>query len=192
MSKHRGKQMHQASIAIQSKGGKTPKPIRVPLQDRIEPTPERMAKGDIVAGDHRIGRGEDWKGARSIGGRPIDRYRREGIISEAQHKAGTRHRADWMVGEGSQRLIALYGERSSDGKGELTDAQAERRHDYVMATQALGPELGPVVVHVVIMEKSAKSWAEERGRRGTGANAEGMVTLRLALDRLARYYGLTR
>lgn len=175
-------------VAMLRKGAR-PVPKRA-AQDDVGPTPEMLAKAGVTAGEHRISSGETWRGARCVNARPIDRYRRDGAVSEAQHRAGTRLRSDWIDGSGSGRTTALYGERQSPG-GDISDSQAERHHDYVLAMQALGPELSPVIVHVVLLEGSASSWAEQRGRRGTGAKVEGMVTLRIALDRLARHYRLT-
>lgn len=180
--------------AMLRKGEKRP-PTKA-REERLGPTPERLAKGDMVQADmpdgtHKVARGERVATVRVLSTAPLDRYRRDGNISEAQYRAGCRLRSDWAVGEGTRRLIALYGERQSSATGEISDAQAERRHEYVIAMQALGPELSPVIVHVVLMEGTAPGWAEDRGRRGTGAKVEGMVTLRIALDRLARHYGLT-
>lgn len=156
----------------------------------VLPTAEREAKGDLVHGDHVIERGEDWKGPRAVAVRPIDRYVRDGHIIRAQHKAAEKLLADWIAGEGSHRMTALYGERA-DRTGEMSDAQAIRHKSYVEAMQALGPELSPVIVHVVLLEGSATSWAEQRGRRGPRAKEHGMTALCLGLDRLARHYRLT-
>ena len=179
--------------AMLRKGEKRP-PARA-REDRIGPTPERLAKGDIAPADrdgtHKVGRGEKVATVRVLSTAPLDRYRRDGNITEAQYRAGCRLRRDWVVGEGSRRLISLYGERQSTATGEISDAQAERRHDYVIAMQALGPELSPVVVHVVLMEEPASAWAEERGRRGVRAREHGMTALCLGLDRLSRHYRLT-
>ena len=177
-------------VAMLRKGAKPAAKRAKVAADNVGPTPERLAKEDIAEGEHRISSGETWRGARCVNARPIDRYRRDGAVSEAQHRAGTKLRSDWVDGAGSGRTTARYAPPQSPG-GEMSDSQAECHHAYVMAMQALGPELSPVVVHVVLLEGSASSWAEQRGRRGTGAKVEGMVTLRIALDRLARHYRLT-
>lgn len=177
-------------LAMLRKGAKPTKPAKA-KQPPLGPTPERAAKGDIVDGEHRVGTGERWKGARVVSTSPLDRYRRGGAITDIQDRSGKRLAADWKAGAGAAALIGSYGERESTASGEMTDTAAERHHAYVMAMQSLGPELSPVIVHVVLLDGSASGWAEARGRRGTGAKVEGMVTLRLALDRLARHYGLT-
>lgn len=180
--------------AMLRKGEKRP-PTKA-REERLGPTPERLAKGDLVQADmpdgtHKVARAERVATARVLSIAPFDRYRRDGVLTEMQHRAGCRLRADWRAGSGSASLVSLYGERGSTATGEISDAQAERHHAYAMAMQDMGQELSPVVVHVVLLEGTASGWAEQRGRRGTGAKAEGMVTLRIALDRLARYYGLT-
>lgn len=190
----RKQKLDKTLTAILRKGEKRP-PARK-REDRIGPTPERLAKGDVVQGEmpdgsHKIAKGEHAATVRVMSAAPLDRYRKDGHISESQYRAGARLRRDWATGEGSRRLIALYGERQSTDTGEMTDTQAERRHDYVIAMQALGPELSPVVVHVVLMEGAASAWAEERGRRGVRAREHGMTCLCLGLDRLARHYRLT-
>jgi hypothetical protein len=179
--------------AMLRKGEKRP-PAR-PREERVGPTPERLAKGDLMQADmpdgtHKVGRGERVATVRVVSSAPLDRYRRDGNITEAQYRAGCRLRRDWAAGEGSRRLIALYGERTTD-TGEITDSQAERRHEYILAMHALGPELSPVVVHVVLLEGPASAWAEERGRRGVRAREHGMTALCLGLDRLSRHYRLT-
>jgi len=154
------------------------------------PTPARLAKGDMTLGDHRINQRETVHGYRAAVADPLLLYWKRKDISAAEFKAGLRLRTDFRIAAIAKRITPRYAEPIS-GKTEISDAQAEARHDYVVAMRAVGPILAPILAHVVCFDQLASEWSKSRGAVAKGrAGVEGLVTLRLALDALERHYRL--
>lgn len=146
----------------------------------LGPTPERSRKPDMIPGI-------------------IARYAKRGEIAKHHETAANRLRRDFWIGEGGHvlgRLVTTYGPRMPQGGRHSFDppyTAAESRKAYDHALEAVGPDLSPILVHVVINDEPAASWAESvlGGSRST-ASAAGLGTLKLALNALSRHYGLVR
>ncbi len=145
---------------------------------KMRPTVEREGKADLKRG-------------------VIEHYRDRNLITKGQEIAAQRLRSDYVVGHGGAvigRLVSSYGDApppSPGGSFSPPYTAAEGRQEYSTAMQAVGQILSPILVHVVIDGKTAASWAEGRGKQGSGAAQDGMTTLRLGLDALAQHYRLT-
>ena len=125
---------------------------------------------------------------------PLDHYRRRGIIKPMQWIAGDKLRQAWLLAGLQPRVVANLTEAIDRATGAAPLLSAETARDAltrcVRALRDVGPELAPILVHVIYQEGTASQWSEQRGLRGRSAEQDGMVTLRLALNALMRHYGL--
>lgn len=126
-------------------------------------------------------------------GRRRDRDGRP-LIDEVQVKAGERLRADFTRGNLSARVTANWeapisrGARDAGtGLAELAEAAIDARARVHRALDAVGPELGGVLLDVCCF----LTGLEETERRHGWPARTGKVVLKLALDRLAAHYGYT-
>ncbi|MBN9525771.1 MAG: hypothetical protein J0H82_06200 [Alphaproteobacteria bacterium] len=163
--------------------------------DPNAPTPERLAKGDVYQGKHHIVDEteptkvrENFTGYRSQAA--IDHYLACGIIDETQWRAGDMLRADYFRAEMVRGVTASYAEPTGPGDGDAALEVVAARTSLAGAMSAVGPALSGVVVHVVCLGQTAKSWSEQNGRKGRQAETEGMALLKAGLFNLAVYYGL--
>lgn len=143
----------------------------------IKPTAEREARPDMRPG-------------------LIARYASRNEITKTQATAAVMLRRDYWIGEGDEvrgRLVASYGDAPprQGGSYEPSYTGAQSRAAYERALAYLDdPEHQAVVVHVVIEDRSARSWAEARIQSVREASTIGIRTLRKALDRLSQHYQL--
>jgi hypothetical protein len=133
---------------------------------------------------------------RVIDQRPIDRYRVQNQINQTQWQA-----ADMFAGLAYRagaipRVISRYNDdprHSGSTEDRISDRDVARRA-YNMAIQALGTgsKLASIAQAVCVDEQHAHAWAIAHGSYAGAerAKVEGMVTLRLALDRLAQHWYL--
>jgi len=170
------------------RAGDAPEGVEVAELGDDGPTPERLAKGDVTLGEHRIDRRETVRGYRAAVADPLLLYWKRKDISAAAFKAGLRLRTDFRLAAIAKRITPRYAEPIG-GRTEIGDAQAEARHRYLLAMRAVGPILAPILAHVVCFDQLASDWSRERGAAAKGrAGIEGLVTLRLALEALERHY----
>ncbi len=109
--------------------------------------------------------------------------------------AADRLRRDFEIGQLQPRVTANWsasvstGRRAEGGKGlaELTDMALAARLRCNRAVEALGPELSGVALDVCCFLKGLET--VERERRWPARSAK--LVLRLALEALARHYGLS-
>jgi hypothetical protein len=109
--------------------------------------------------------------------------------------AAERFRRDFEIGRLQPRVTANWsasvadGRRSGDGGGmaDLTDMALAARRRFDGAVVAVGPELSGVLVDICCFVKGLET--VERERQWPARSAK--LVLRLALDSLARHYGLT-
>jgi len=147
-------------------------------------TPERHDKGDVIEMHPTERAGV--KAARVITVSMIARYRHKGQITVMQSDAAEKLLADWEMAGRQLAVTGTYGQAGM-GKPEMSDMAALAHSRYVNATRAVGIELSPILVHVVLLDGSAADWAKGRG----DIPQSGIAILRLALDALARHYRLT-
>jgi hypothetical protein len=112
------------------------------------------------------------------------------MISPNQFIAGERLRADFTRGHLSPRATSDWSaptgrSRTFAGGGEMTDLVIASRQRAGLAMQACGPELSGLLMDVCCFCAGSRR-SSERGWPLRSAK----IVLQLALDRLARHYGL--
>jgi hypothetical protein len=116
------------------------------------------------------------------------------MISPDQFVAGERLRADFTRGHLMPRVTSNWSAptggrpRGSGGSaGDMTDLIVASRQRVRLAVQACGPEFSGLLMDVCCFLRGLEDVGRERGWPPRSAK----VVLQLALDRLARHYGLT-
>ena len=113
------------------------------------------------------------------------------LISPNQFVAGERLRADFTRGNLSPRVTSNWGAPigragSGAGAGEMTDWVVASRQRVQLALEACGPEFSGILMDVCCFLRGLEDVERERGWPARS----GKIVLQLALDRLARHYGL--
>jgi len=113
------------------------------------------------------------------------------LISAEQFVAGERLRADFTRGNLTPRVTSNWGAPtgragSGAGAGEMTDVVIAARQRVQRALDGCGPELAGILLDVCCFLRGLEDVERERGWPSRSAK----VVLQLALDRLARHYGL--
>jgi hypothetical protein len=115
------------------------------------------------------------------------------MISPDQFVAGERLRADFTRGNLTPRVTSNWsaptgGRPRGSGAGacEMTDLIVASRQRVRLALQACGPEFSGLLMDVCCFLRGLEDVERERGWPPRSAK----VVLQLALDRLARHYGL--
>jgi hypothetical protein len=111
------------------------------------------------------------------------------LISAYQFAAGERLRADFTRGNLTPRVTSHWGAptgRGGGGAGEMTDLVVASRQRVQHAVAACGPEFSGILLDVCCFLRGLEDVERERGWPTRSAK----VVLQLALDRLARHYGL--
>ncbi|GAB1715660.1 MAG: hypothetical protein NTAFB05_07020 [Nitrobacter sp.] len=116
------------------------------------------------------------------------------MISRDQFAAGERLRADFTRGHLTPRVTSNWsaptgGRPRGSGAGpcQMTDLIVASRQRVRLALQACGPEFSGLLMDVCCFLRGLEDVERERGWPPRSAK----VVLQLALDRLARHYGLT-
>jgi hypothetical protein len=104
-------------------------------------------------------------------------------IDLAQKNAAEKLKSDWQNSGLNPRVVAAY-DSAVGGGGNNMPGMGTTARDYMLAMQAVGMILSPVLVHVVIEDQSAESWAQLKGK----PLKDGIAALRLALDALCEHY----
>jgi len=111
------------------------------------------------------------------------------LIAQHQLQAGERLRLDFTVGDMMPRTTMNWASPLSSGGAAVTldptEAMTDARRRVHKALDAVGPELGGLLLDVCCFLKGLED--VERERRWPSRSAK--VVLQLALDRLARHYG---
>jgi hypothetical protein len=116
------------------------------------------------------------------------------MIGHTQFIAGEKLRADFTRGHLAPRVTSSWsgvarGKNCGGGDaGTMTDAVIAARQRVRLALEACGPELSGVLMDVCCFLRGLEDVERERGWPARSAK----VVLQLALDRLARHYGLER
>ena len=112
------------------------------------------------------------------------------MIGPDQFIAGERLRADFTRGHLMPRVTSSWSgigrTRGSGGGGEMTDLIVASRQRVRHALEACGPEFSGLLLDVCCFLRGLEDVERERGWPSRSAK----VVLQLALDRLARHYGL--
>jgi len=113
------------------------------------------------------------------------------LISPNQFTAGERLRADFTRGNLAPRVTSNWGAptgRAGAGAGasEMTDWVVTSRQRVRLALEACGPEFSGILMDVCCFLRGLEDVERERG----WPPRSGKIVLQLALDRLARHYGL--
>ncbi len=112
------------------------------------------------------------------------------MIGPDQFIAGERLRADFTRGHMTPRITSSWSgigrTRGSGGGGEMTDLIVASRQRVRLALDACGPEFSGILLDVCCFLRGLEDIERERGWPSRSAK----VVLQLALDRLARHYGL--
>lgn len=114
------------------------------------------------------------------------------MIGANQFLAGEKLRADFTRGHLSPRVTsnweAVGGKTRSagGGTGEMTDVVVASRQRVRFALEACGPEFAGLLIDVCCFLRGLEYVEHERGWPSRSAK----IVLQLALDRLARHYGL--
>jgi len=112
------------------------------------------------------------------------------MIGPDQFIAGERLRADFTRGHLTPRVTSSWTgigrTQGSGGGGDMTDLIVASRQRVRMALDACGPEFAGLLLDVCCFLRGLEDVERERGWPSRSAK----VVLQLALDRLARHYGL--
>ena len=113
------------------------------------------------------------------------------MIAPEQFIAGERLRADFTRGHMTPRVTSSWTSigrtnGSGGGAGEMTDLIIASRQRVRLALDACGPEFSGILLDVCCFLRGLEDVERERGWPSRSAK----VVLQLALDRLARHYGL--
>jgi hypothetical protein len=114
------------------------------------------------------------------------------MISPNQLLAGERLRADFTRGHLSPRVTSDWSAPTGrsrtfgGGAGEMTDLVIASRQRVRLAMDACGPEFSGLLMDVCCFLRGLEEVERERGWPLRSAK----IVLQLALDRLARHYGL--
>jgi hypothetical protein len=114
------------------------------------------------------------------------------LIQAVQFQAGERLRTDFTRAQLTPSVTSSWdpsragGRRGLGGGGTFTDAVVAAREQVRRALDATGPEFGGLLLDVCCFLKGLEDI--ERERRWPPRT--GKIVLQLALDRLARHYGL--
>lgn len=112
------------------------------------------------------------------------------MIGPDQFIAGERLRADFTRGHLTPRVTASWSgivrAKGAGGGGEMTDLIVASRQRVRLALEACGPEFSGLLLDVCCFLRGLEDVERERGWPSRSAK----VVLQLALDRLARHYGL--
>ena len=114
------------------------------------------------------------------------------MISPNQFIAGEKLRADFTRGHLSPRVTSDWSAPTGrsrsfvSGAGEMTDLVIASRQRVRLAMEACGPEFSGLLMDVCCFLRGLEEVERERGWPLRSAK----IVLQLALDRLARHYGL--
>jgi hypothetical protein len=117
------------------------------------------------------------------------------LISDQQFEAGERLRADYWFARLSPRVTANWAALAPSGRmrrgapssaADMRDEVVAAKERVMRAIEAVGPELAGVLIDICCELKGLEDAEKSHG----WPQRAGKVVLQLALNRLARHYGL--
>lgn len=121
----------------------------------------------------------------------LDRYKRRKTLTEDQLTAAYRWFALAARSKRFPKSTMSWSGPVNGSGDDLHDAQVSagiQRDNGITFLNSLDTDLTSIVDHVCVHDYAAESWAITRGLHPM----KGIKTLRLALDRLCKHYGITR
>jgi hypothetical protein len=117
----------------------------------------------------------------------------QAMIGAHQFLAGEKLRADFTLGHMTPRVTANWAAptgqpNAGNAAVEITDRALSSRQRVSQAMEACGPEFAGLLMDVCCFLRGLEDVERERGWPARSAK----IVLQLALDRLARHYGLLR
>lgn len=156
----------------------------------IRPTPERLRHDAIevppVDRTNQIARP-----ARVETQSTLDRYKRRRVLTDDQLAAGYRWHSLAARSKRFPKATMSWAGPVNGSGDDLQDAQVSagiQRDNGITFLNSLDTDLTSIVDHVCVHDYAAESWAITRGIHPM----RGIKTLRIALDRLCKHYGITR
>lgn len=156
----------------------------------IRPTPERLRHDAIevppVDRTNQIARP-----ARVETQSTLDRYKRRKTLTEDQLAAGYRWHALAARSKRFPKATMSWAGPVNGSGDDLQDAQVSagiQRDNGITFLNSLDTDLTSIMDHVCVHDFAAESWAIKRNLHPM----KGIKTLRIALDRLCKHYGITR
>lgn len=165
--------------------------------DRIGPTPERLAKAPAGTVDlvETVGRGTTKRaGVRII--TPLDELRYNDRITEKEYEAGQLYYVDYYFAERPSQGTMKWRDLVSGGHApeELDGAERAAFHSrrFHEANQTLGPYQGAVARMLLVEDMSCfQIGVSLHGyKHANSASAAGVVLATTVLDTLSRFYKL--
>jgi len=165
----------------------------VPASQRIGPTPERLAKAGADAEYFSPGKNENHRALRLNDTSPIDRLRRQMLITADQYNAGCRYFQDWYkAGFCPSGVIDPMKERVDGGTHKhVSDAVLAAQTRYNHALKALDYDCSIALQEVVLHERPFRAYANQESPEFPQFRERRAVALRLlrkGLSQLAAHY----
>jgi hypothetical protein len=167
-------------------------------EERIGPTPERLAKVETGVIDlvETEGKGGTTKRAGMKIISPLEELMYNQRITEREYQAGMRFYADYVYTERPSQAVMRWKEyiSASHSPQDLDHAERVAYHSkrYADAKRVLGTYMGSVARMLLIEEMSCETIGKVihgyRNRNSASASGMGMATA--MLDMLARFYRL--
>lgn len=161
------------------------------MPDIVMPTPERVAKGDLVSTG---GQGKSEQRVSSVSA--LERLAAKGIIDAVQLRAGQLYYSYWYHGHRGLQAIdygALHHVPDFFSFLPTTQRQAENNQHYYTAREAMLPRERAIYEAIVLHDQTVEQIAD--GCRlvyndAKQQSAEVMTVLRMILDRQCADWGL--
>lgn len=155
----------------------------------VRPTPERMAKGDVIIIPLVDRENQHDRPARVEQQTTLQRYRSRKALAPWQLEAADKYHGQAARSGRFQSLTMRFEGRVMGGVPEMIDGQvaAGIARDRAIQFLAAIDHFYPLIVeHVCIGDFAAESWAIKLGFHPM----KGIKTLRKALDSLCKHYGI--
>lgn len=157
------------------------------------PTPQRLAKAGDDVEVFTASESTNHRTVRMLDLTPIDKLRKQMMITADQYNAGCRYHSDWFkAGQQTQRATDYALDRVDGGTHkDLSEAVLAALTRYNHALKALDHDSSIVLQEIVLHEKKLRKFADERYRefpQHRERRAIALNLLRKALSQLVTHY----